>query len=264
MLGRTVSLGILGLAVAALMLVAAPGTTYAGICGAQAPADFGNTSLQDSIDAVTLGGASGVDVNNDCAPDTSDSIWTIDASGGSIATIIIEVAAFADDNTFGVFDPKDETNRVELFDGSGTTGDQVALSVFIDGSILVNFVDSGVDFSGTTFGYYLDSTANVGGGLWFSATQFNSDGEDHLQAYQGNNIDFLQIGLLASGLFADNEWILAFEDLDASVSDWDYSDFVVLVESVRPVAEPSALTLLGFGLVALGFVALRRRKLAVA
>ena len=80
MLGRTVSLGILGLAVAALMLVAAPGTTYAGVCGAQAPADLGNTSLKGALNAVTQGGASGVDVNNDCAPDTSDSIWTIDAS----------------------------------------------------------------------------------------------------------------------------------------------------------------------------------------
>ncbi|MCP5515959.1 MAG: VPDSG-CTERM sorting domain-containing protein [Verrucomicrobiales bacterium] len=94
--------------------------------------------------------------------------------------------------------------------------------------------------------------------MWYSDTDLNGDGLDHMAAYQGMG-DTVQIGSYSPGPWEANEYVLAFEDLDDSVSDYDYTDFVVMVESVSPVPdEGMTLTLLGGAM--LGLVAFRRRK----
>mgnify|MGYP003565358927 CR=1 FL=1 len=125
-----------------------------------------------------------------------------------------------------------------------------------DGSVKVNFVDTGIDFSGNNFGFFLDSSANSGGGLFHSDTSLNGDNLDHLAVYQGTNTDMVQMPGYAPGLWTNNEYILAWEDLLGG-GDKDYEDFVVMIESVDPIPEPGTLLLIGLGLVAL--VGLRKR-----
>jgi hypothetical protein len=239
----------------------------------------GSSQLQGVLDGITVGpnpGVSSVNVETDALADSSDTLWSITAVGGSVSTVVVELAGFADDNIFGVYDATDPTNplkQVEVFPGAAGAGTQSLVSIKADGSVFVNFVDSGVDFAGNLFGYFLDATANSddGGGFWYSDTGLNSDGLDHMAAYQGKNVDTIQLPGLAAGTWTDNEFLLAWEDLDKNSGnptggipggidfDGDYTDFVVMVESVEPIPEPATMLLLGSGLI--GLAGFGRRKL---
>ena len=220
----------------------------------------GGASLQSVLDDITISGPSSVDVTTDNLADDGDSYWSVGGSGGSISTMIIELAGFAADTSFGVYDKYDSTNKVVLFSGAATTGDQVLLSILLDGSVKVNFADTGIDFASlNNFGFFLDSSVNAasGGGLFFSDTSLNADGIDHLAAYQGVGDD-IQIAPFAPGVWAANEYILAWEDATGG-GDGDFTDMVLIVESVNPIPEPASTGLLGLGLVAMA-VAMRRRR----
>jgi hypothetical protein len=227
----------------------------------------GGVALQGVLDGMTLApvaGSSSVNVLNDEITDGADKYWHITGSGGSVSTIIVEIAGYAGTNVFGVYDIANPASMVQLFAGSANEADQAFLSIKADGSVWVNNVDTTVDFGSTWFGWYLDSRpAQASGGLWYSDTGLNSDSMDHMYAYQGKN-DTVQIldpggdsgGDLPPAPWTPNEYVLAWEDLDNSVSDRDYTDMVLMVESVY-VPVPGAILLGVIGLGAVG-VGLRR------
>lgn len=243
-----------------IILMAVGATLAAGSAWA-VPFGDGGAALQTVLDNITLpnpGGPSSVNVITDELADPMDSVWKIGGTGGSISTIVIELAGFAGQNTFGIYDAADSTKKVEMFAGAATTGSQALVSILANGSVIVNFVDTGIDFAGNAMGFYLNSSANAGGGVWYSDTSLNSDGVDHMAAYAGEG-QTVQIPPYSPGPWLPNEWVLAWEDLDGSIADYDYTDFVVMVESISPVPEPGTLALLGTGLLGIGAV-LRKKK----
>lgn len=219
----------------------------------------GGAALQAILDNITVSphpGASSVNVVTDSIDEGADYYWQIAASGGSITTLVTKLGAYPSGSSFGVYDMGDPTILVPLLGAAALPGDQALLSVLADGSIRVNFSDTGVDFSSRWFGYYLDSRQpGTEGRLWYSDAALNS-GEDHMVVFEGTSTDRVQMPGRAPGLWMPHQYILGFEDLPLASSS-EYGDFVVMVDSVDnlvPVPVPGAglLALFGVGLIRVG------------
>ncbi len=245
------------LALSAMILLAAP---------ALAGGPVNSTALQGIFDEITVDGDSSVNASTDAIQELNDAYWALTASGGSWQTIIAELAGYQDTNSFGIYDAANFNNKVEIFGGTDSEGATKAINMLSNGAVYINgsYVAT---FAGNKFGYYLDSVTgnpDSGGGLFYSDSNLNADGGyDHMFAYQGTG-DTVQLANQWPGTWTSNEYILAWEDLQAQYSDGDYEDFVVMVESVRPqvaaVPEPATYMMLGIGLLATLSMSRRKRS----
>lgn len=236
------------------------------------------SSLQGGLDALTVVSATNptgtfLDVNDD--QHAADETWLLTASGASVNRLLFEFASFEVNTSFGIYDPSNPARRVELFDGSACgTADtscaplgNLAILYGSGATTFTNLLTSQSEtFASSVFGYYIDVGAT--GNTFYSQSSLNTDvadaahggTTDHMVAYAGDGSLMLDIdgaGPGGAAILAPGEYILAWEDQLFPSSDYDYSDMVVLVESVTPIAEPGVLALLSIGLIGIG--ALQRR-----
>lgn len=215
------------------------------------------SSLQTIINDLYIAGGSSTALAPNVNTNQADEggVFKIEASGGSIATMIIEVAGNAGINTFGIYDLSNTANFLQLFSGPSTDGDQVFLSVNDANKFTANGASK--TFSSSSFGYYLGA---ANGNVFYSVATHNAGGADQMVAFRGDG-DTIKLPTRPAGVWGSSSYILAWEDLPLGNSDKDYNDMVVYVESVS-VPEPGTLALLGLGFAGLAAASRRKQKQA--
>jgi hypothetical protein len=276
-MNATKYLGFAGLAAAGLFATQAfattcpAGTQGTHVCVATSGGG-GEPSLQGLLNGITQAGTPEINVYNDQV--SPSAYWSTTASGLSENRLMFEIAGNANINSFGIFDPGNPSNTLQLFGGpaghnAATTlmwnGGGSYTAVYLPGNGQVLSTASATFGASGLFGYYL----NTSSGTFYSVISMNEpggntypDGMPHMVAFQGNGetkLDNVQSGNYK--LFGTGDYILAWEDSPFGASDLDYNDFVVMVESVHPVPEPAALGMFGLGVLLIGAaVGFNRRR----
>lgn len=256
--GRMVSLAVPFAAAAGIILSPSASACTFG------PGTVGESSLQTVMNGLL--GAGAPNAVSACVAEGNDAVWQTVGQGA--ATLIVEIAGYANLNTFGIYDIGSSGNTLQVYAGANDPFDKRTITFTQNGGnydVTIarangNVVQSGT-FSSTLFGFYL-GTPQYSGETYYSNTGLNPDGNvDHLYAYQGNNATFLHSSnvpaYLRGDIFDNQMYLLAWEDLYGG-GDGDYQDMVILTDFIVPVPLPPALVLLGSALAGLGMMRKRR------
>lgn len=242
---------VLGILSAAVLVLLVAGPASADAVNTNRPILLGDNGFEDNLqevfDSITVGGP-GIDA---FADQTGFALFTNQASGGAVATFIVEITSGAGTQTIGLYDANAPSNLIEIFGASDTAGEQKLISFLANGQVKINGVVSGT-LSSNTFGFYLQTGPDQ---TWYTEDSLNG-GNPQALVYRGDGATTLQIDPFFPGLFSSDEYIFAFEDGSYANSDRDFQDAVFLVESITPVPEPGTAALMGL----LGAGALMRRR----
>lgn len=165
---------------------------------------------------------------------------------GATVTVILEDAALAPDNTFGLYEVGNDVNRIELFSIEGATqGAQVSfrLTPNSDGGFSVS-VDGETrgQLASRNYGYFLDTSHGARGGVFFSDRILNRDGDlaVHVGNYQIGGLSYTVASEAPPSLRNQQQpagsRLLVWEDLALPLDapEPDFNDFVVNVRADDP------------------------------
>lgn len=184
----------------------------------------------------------------------------------AVATLLLEAAGYANQNQFGIYNyngvgvAPSSDQMLLLFGGSASAPSSATIEFDLANGLAWydrnsnSIQDAGeTAIIGTTFGFYLispDSAGGISNPTFFTDSMLNPDttSTSHGLIYD--------TGSITGAIVGDPDVVVAFEDLLACHSDWDFSDMVVGVSDVAPVPEPTTMALFGLGSLAF----LRKRR----
>ena len=213
------SLVVLAIAAGAVTVMSATANAAFPLRSPQVVVNGG--SLQAYFNSIS----ESIDVQND---QLDAQTWSTSISGNSTLTLMLELAAYADQNALGVYNGSagSPPTLFQVFPGAATPGWYATAHFGTDGSLVVSLFDQNSVYQGqnsymgvdrNNFGFYIQNT----GGTYYSQDYRNA-GYAHVLTYAGTGINY-------------GDWWECFEDLPNATSDFNFSDAVLLVQSVSPV-----------------------------
>lgn len=234
----------------------------------------GETPLQTILDGLT-GGA--VDV---VAGQSNAALFTL-TDDSAHATMVVEIAGYAGQNSLWIYDAADPSQRALLFGGAASSGDEIDIEL-TNGDLEIGGIAAGLSNLSGEFGFAIATPENK---IFYTEDDLNPDGLAQAMVYLGDGVSTLN--LPGDPLFTEDTAILAFEDLmradppcdsekwwrcHGSGSDHDFNDMVVTLSGLNPlsppiqpsatnpVPEPSAVAVFALGAMVVGGAVRRRNR----
>lgn len=217
----------------------------AGVCSALAGLTLVSMPTQALPSLYDITGIAGTEIYQDSGYSAAQLSDTDGSYDDATAFLFFELAGFRDSNSFGIYgygvNPGGDIllgETLEVFNGKASPITSATLAFDLSAGTVKHKGTNTTRNIGDTFGFYLTTPQST----YYSHSLSNPDGFDHLLMFDTSDNSV--------GALLGSDLVLAWEDLFEG-GDRDYNDMVVGITDVRPVPEPSALALVGLGLIVL-------------